>query len=68
MSKLYNIADDVSAKKKNVKTFRRIGSSGGEVVYKLINSVYIKYLQEGDISAKVGNWGDSFVAIWGRTS
>ena len=34
MSKLYNIADDVSAKKKNVKTFRRIGSSGGEVVYK----------------------------------
>ena len=44
MSKLYNIADDVSAKKKTVKTFRRIGSSGGEVVYKLINSVYIKYL------------------------
>lgn len=44
MSKLYNIADDVSAKKKNVKTFRRIGSSGGEVVHKLINSVYEKYL------------------------
>lgn len=44
MSKLYNIADDVSAKKKNVKTFRGIGSSGGEIVYKLINSHYKKYL------------------------